>query len=75
VIATPQLNIVVAGADAGELPYRIELQEDGQGRVLALCGSPSLAYAAYYAAMREHFGRQLSLKRGIQVLASSSLRG
>lgn len=63
-------------AEALELPFRIELCDgasDGSDRVLALCASRSTAYAVYYAALREHFGRRISLRRGEAVLAATQL--
>lgn len=59
-----------------DLPFQIELRaasEDAADSVLALCANASVAYAVYYAALREHFGRRVTLRRGGQTLASSQL--
>ena len=51
-----------------ELPYTVEL--DGE-MVLAACVSSNVAYAAYYAGIREYLGRRLSLRRGDRLLIAS----
>lgn len=58
------------------LPFHIELCArlgGGVEKVLALCATANIAYAAYYSALREHFGRRVTLRRGEQTLASSEL--
>ncbi|WP_309093070.1 hypothetical protein [Phenylobacterium sp.] len=65
----------LAGAD---LPYRVELWDAPDGRpiaVLALGGSPGIGYAAYYAAVSEHFGRHVTLRREDRLLAASGGAG
>ena len=53
------------------LPYRVEL--DGE-TVIAVCGTPNVAYAAYYASLREYHGRSLSLLHGDRLLVASEAR-
>lgn len=55
------------------LPYRVELRgANGEvATVLAEGSSPGIAYAAYYAAVREYFGRHLTLSHGDRKLAGS----
>ncbi len=70
------LDKVEALAEALELPFRVELCDgagEGCERVLALCASRTTAYAVYYSALREHFGRRVSLRRGEAVLATTQL--
>lgn len=55
------------------MPYRVELR-DAQGAVEAVIaegGSAGVGYAAYYAAVREYFGRHLTLSCDGRRLASS----
>jgi len=47
--------------DDAELSYRVELDDGQGGRVLALSASAAVAYAAYYAAIREYFGQPMQL--------------
>jgi hypothetical protein len=57
-----------------DLPYRLELWDDRDGgvsAVLALCSSPGVAHAAYFAALREHLGRTIVLKNDGRLIASS----
>lgn len=54
-------------------PYVVAICDGDDNRPLALCGTSSVAYAAFYAAVREHFGRRLTLQRGDQILATSRL--
>jgi hypothetical protein len=60
-----------ADAPAWALPYKVEL--DGE-TVLAVCGSSNVAYAAYYAGVREYFGRALSLRHGDRLLVACEPR-
>lgn len=55
------------------LPYVIALLDQGDERAVAVCSTSAVAYAAYYAAVREHFGRGLTLRRGHRVLADTRL--
>ena len=61
---------------AEELPYRIELWPDGDGegvaRVLARAASAELARAIFKAALTEHPGRRIMLRKGNRVMADSS---
>jgi len=69
---SPQLRAIEHGSDATadepELPYRIEMIDAEEAEVLALCGTVSVAYAAYYAGLREYFGRSLALRQGEHLL-------
>lgn len=59
---------------AAALPYRLELWDDARGEVeklLALSSTAGIGYAVYYAAIREYFGRRITLTCGGRVLASS----
>ena len=52
------------------MPYRVELLDGVGDTVLASCTSRTVALAAYYAAMREYFGRGLALRdRGHVILS------
>jgi len=51
--------------------YFVVLSHGGAETAVARCDSPTIAYAAYYAAQREHYGRNLTLRRGDHVLATS----
>ena len=55
------------------LPYIIAVTDGGDEMAVALCHSSAIAYAAYYAALREHFGRGLTLRCGHRVLADTRL--
>jgi len=55
------------------MPYRVELR-DARGAVetvVAEGSSAGIGYAAYYAAIREHFGRHITLSFDGRRLASS----
>lgn len=59
-------------AEGEDLPYKVEVwDEDGHyvERVLAVSSSPSIGYAAYYAATREYPGRQVTLRHKSSVLS------
>ncbi|MGA0606962.1 hypothetical protein ACO2Q0_13285 [Phenylobacterium sp. VNQ135] len=61
-------------AGEAELPYRLDLwDEAGQEvvQVLAFSSTSGIGYAAYYAAMREHLGRHITLSRDDRVIATS----
>ncbi|HEY8572769.1 hypothetical protein [Phenylobacterium sp.] len=57
-----------------ELPYCVELLEEegagGQATVVAMSLTAGVAYAAYYAAAREYFGRRVQLRHNGAVLAT-----
>lgn len=56
-----------------ELPYRIELWDDAKKRIeliLAATASPSIGYAAYYAAKKEHPHRYITLRHRGGVIGS-----
>lgn len=63
-------------SDFGDLPYRVEVW-DPTGTfpetLVAITVTPSLAYAAYYAAAREFHGRDITVKH--QGLTLSRWRG
>lgn len=66
------------GSAGAELPYRVELRdaEDRMVAVLAQGSSPGIGYAAYYAALREHLGRPVTLTcDGRRLAASRPPRG
>jgi len=58
------------------LAYRVELRraDDEAPTVIAEGSSPGIGYAAYYAALREHFGEHLALTCDGRQLASSGRR-
>lgn len=51
------------GSAGADLPYCVELRdaEDRVEAVLARGSSPGIGYAVYYAALREHLGRRITL--------------
>jgi hypothetical protein len=59
-----------------ELVYRIELWRDGRvdqvERVLARAASVELARAIFKAALTEHPGRRITLRKGSRTLGDSS---
>jgi hypothetical protein len=55
-----------------ELPYRVELWNmsgTSVDVVLAVTASPSIGYAAYYAATREHPNRQITLRHKNSIIS------
>jgi hypothetical protein len=60
-----------------ELPYRIELWKDAEGkgsgveRVLARAASVQLAHAIFKAAQSEHPNRRITLRDGDRIVADS----
>lgn len=61
-------------ANPTRLPYAVELwnlPRTGCERVLGRAGSVGLARAIFTAALAEHLGRRIVLRRGAQVLAES----
>jgi len=61
------------GQKSDELPYLVELWQDG-GAVEMTLGAlrvPSLAWSSYYAAVAAFPGRKVTLRHNAQVLASS----
>lgn len=66
------LGLQTLAADLAEpaLGYRVELIGDaGAGELVCACATVAIGYAAYYAAMREHFGRRVRLVQGAHTLA------
>ena len=63
------------GASAAEfedLPYRVEVWDEtseGPEVLVAVSISASLAYAAYYAAAREFFGRDITISHKGAIIA------
>jgi hypothetical protein len=54
-----------------ELPYRVELWDEGKGsieQVLAVTAHSSIGYAAYYAATREYPDRYVTLRHKNRVI-------
>jgi hypothetical protein len=62
------------GGPRSAMPYRLEVLDGTGGTVLAMCASRTVALAAYYAALREHFGRGVTLRSHGDVLLSSGPR-
>jgi len=58
-----------------DLPYRIELWGDGDGRgierVVARAASVQLAHAIFRAVRNEHPGRRITLREGEKIVADS----
>ena len=54
--------------------YRLELLDGMGNTVLATCTSRTVALAAYYAAVREYFGRGLTLRDSGAVMLSCEAR-
>jgi hypothetical protein len=55
-----------------ELPYKVELWNTAGTSVeliLAVTASPSIGYAAYYAATREHPNRQITLRHKNSIIS------
>lgn len=68
-----------SGAPSGqtnELPYSIELWNDGGGdkveRILARAVSAQLARAIFKAAVDDHPNRRITLRRGHRIIADTS---
>ena len=60
------------------LAYRVELWDgvsDEPEKLLAAAASSGMAYACYYAAVREHVGRVVRLRKAASVLAASKPPG
>lgn len=58
--------------DDDDLPYIVELWSPDQGvleQVVAVSASPSIGYAAYYAATREYPGRVVVLRHLDRVIS------
>ena len=56
----PRIHPKDAEPAAEALPYTVEL---GNGAPLAMCQSGAVAYAAYYAAIREYLGQRSACAR------------
>jgi hypothetical protein len=59
-------------AESEDLPYRVEVwDESGEHpeMLVAVSISASLAYAAYYAAAREFFGRDITIRHKGETIA------
>ena len=61
------------GAQADELPFRVELWKSAMDveRVLGLAHSAALAQAIFRAAISEHPGRRITLRRGERMIEES----
>lgn len=58
-----------------DLPYKVELWDADKKvveRVLAVTANGSIGYAAYYAAIREHPDRYVSLRHKNSIIARSN---
>lgn len=58
--------------DADDLPYSVELWSPDRSaleQVIAVSASPSIGYAAYYAATREYPGRVIVLRHLDRVIS------
>jgi hypothetical protein len=61
-----------------ELPYLVELWDADRKlveQVLAMAAHGSVGYAAYYAALREHPDRYVTLRLGNRTIARSNESG
>jgi hypothetical protein len=62
-------------APAEDLPYRVELWDDGDGhrieRVVARAASVQLAHAIFRAVRNEHPERRITLREGEKIVADS----
>lgn len=59
-------------AEGEDLPYRVEVWEESGKfveQVVAVSVSPSIGYAAYYAATREFPGRTITLRHKSSVIS------
>ena len=55
-----------------ELPYRVELWDQGKTsveQVLAVASNATIGYAAYYAATREHPQRYITLRHNNRIVS------
>ena len=55
-----------------ELPYKVEIWDDGKAsveQILAVTASPSIGYAAYYAATREFPSRFITLRHKNSIIS------
>ena len=69
-----QLTVQIAAETSEDaIPYVVTISDAAGDIAIAMCSTSAVAYAAYYAAAREHFGRSLTLRRGRRVLADSRL--
>ncbi len=61
-----------SAAARDDLPYRVELWDAAKQsveRILAVAGSGSIGYAAFYAATREHPDRYLTLRHSNSIVS------
>jgi hypothetical protein len=59
-------------AEREDLPYRVELWDEGRTQVeqvLAVTANGSIGYAAYYAATREHPNRYITLRHKNRIVS------
>lgn len=71
-IAPEEASSKRAPAEPEELPYRVELWDEGKisvEQVLAVTASGAIGYAAYYAATRELPHRYITLRFKSSILA------
>ena len=58
-----------------DLPYKVELWDEGKGgveQVLAVTSNGSIGYAAYYAAAREYPDRYVTLRHKNSIVSRSN---
>ena len=58
--------------EADDLPYKVEVWDDAKTtveQVLAVTASPSIGYAAYYAATREFPNRFITLRHKTSIIS------
>ena len=70
---TPRSDQWPAGRE--DLPYKVELWDDDKKsveQVLAVTANGSIGYAAYYAAIREHPDRYVTLRHKNSIVARSN---
>jgi hypothetical protein len=59
-------------ADSDDLPYKVEVWDETGNfpeTVVALAITPALAYAAYYSAVREYAGRDVTIRHRGQTIS------
>jgi len=61
-----------ARAHSDDLPYKVEVWDETGSfpeTVIALAITPALAYAAYYSAVREYAGRDITIRHKDQTIS------
>jgi hypothetical protein len=68
----PRLDRLTAGRE--DLPYKVELWDERRAsveQVLAVTANGTIGYAAYYAAVREHPSRYVTLRHKNNIISRS----